>query len=84
VNVPPFYSLGMKKSTKWRGAHKVTARDYCTREGAEALKQNIISAWEAVGVFNVKCVTFTMPYGYKKLFYGVRGNLVNGMPPKEG
>jgi hypothetical protein len=52
--------------------------NYYTRHGAALLAQEIISAWIRLGHRNVTAEPFRISDG---LGWGVRSNLVNGLPP---
>lgn len=54
--------------------------DYSTKAGAEQLATRIQRYWHERGHRTVVVETFVVP-GTKNRCYGVRSNLVNGLPP---
>ena len=52
--------------------------DFFTKHGAEMLRQHITSYWQARGFLGVRVERFQMP---GRIDWGVRSNLVDGIPP---
>ena len=50
-------------------------------DGAELLRQHITSYWQARGFLGVRVERFQMP---GRIDWGVRSNLVDGIPPTRG
>jgi hypothetical protein len=53
-------------------------QDLYTAKGAEKLKATILRYWLDRGYVNVRAETYQISSG----IWGVRSNLVNGLPPK--
>lgn len=52
--------------------------DFFTKHGAEMLRQHITAYWQARGFLGVRVERFQLP---GRIDWGVRSNLVDGIPP---
>lgn len=52
--------------------------DFFTKHGAELLRQHITNYWQARGFLSVRVERFQLP---GRVDWGVRSNLVDGVPP---
>lgn len=65
----------------WPQDFKPEGEDVTNKAGAERLAATIERAWLAAGHGDVHCQVEPLDTDGKAVFYGVRSNLVRGLPP---
>ena len=66
------------------GEYLIPAVDYCSRDGARLLADQIESFWKDRGYWGIKAEVYQIPRGNYRYCYGVKSNLHMGYPPKGG